>query len=725
MICNNVDWPSFLARHDLIWKTVPQSWQEAPFTGNGQLGAMIFAPEPKDGPGLRWHIGRSDVAINGLWGGPQRVPIGDLVLKTGGKILGCDMRQDLWNAEVTGALKTDKGSISFSSFTHTDHMVHIIEVQAAGEEKMPVFEWVSPDFVTCSFWRCSLFKNPSCPPPVRTREGDFHVHTQKLAKDSGEFAVVWCVVPGKAGTFVVYLDVGYSQQEGAAKKEALDAVKGAMAVNMENLRASHRAWWHNYYPASFLSIPDARLESFYWIQMYRMASSTRADRVPMDNIGGPWYPLGPWPWMHIHWDLNIQLIYWPMMGANRLEIGESFYRMLDKNVDNLIKNVGEYGSDSAGIGIESLYDCVSGGVKEYGFWPYWLGCLPWAMHNYWLQYRHSMDDDRLRKNLFPLLKRSINLYVHHLKTGEDGRLHIEKGVSPEYDIKHTVDTSFDLALLRWGCTTLLEINRRLDLKDPLAPTWQRVLDNLAPYPTDGNGLMVAKGVPFAKSHRHYSHLLAFYPLYLLNPERPGDVDLLKRSLEHWLPRGAGECQYSTTGAASMLAALGRGDEALQFLQKYRETTPNAMENSWGNPCAEGVMSTAQSVHDMLFTGWGGTIRIFPGLPTAWKDAVFHDMRTEGAFLISASRKDGTTQWVRVKSLAGEPCRIKPSLSGKIRARLSTTTVLLDPMGDGVYVLPLAKGEEVLLYSDGKEPNAVVTPLPHDPKDCNSWGGGRK
>ena len=137
------------------------------------------------------------------------------------------------------------------------------------------------------------------------------------------------------------------------------------------------------------------------------------------------------------------------------------------------------------------------------------------------------------------------------------------------------------------------------------------------------------------------------------------------------------------------------------------------------------MSTAQSVHDMLFTSWGGTIRIFPGLPTAWKDVVFHDMRTEGAFLISASRKDSTTQWVRVKSLAGEPCRIRPSLSGKIRAKLATTTVLLDPKGDGTYVLPLAKGEEVLLYPDGKEPNAVVTPLPHDAKDCNSWGGGRK
>ena len=653
MIRANIDWPSFLAQHDMFWKTMPASWVEAPFTGNGQLGAMIFAPEPKDAPGLRWHIGRTDVAINGLWGGPQRVPIGDLVLKTGGNILDCDMRQDLWNAEVTGALKTDKGNISFSSFTHTSHMVHIMELRTEGDEKAPEFVWESPDFIKCSFYTCPHhIQNPSCPPPVRTREGDFQIHTQKLANDSGEFAVVWCVVPGKAGTFVVYLDVGYSQQEGAAKKEALDAVKGAMAVSMENLRASHRAWWHNYYPASFLSIPDARLESYYWIQMYRIASSTRADRMPIDCIGGPWCTLGSMPWKHIHWDLNIQLTYWPMLGANRLDMGESLYRMLDKNVDNLVKNTGAYASDSAGIGIESFFDCVSGRFPnlktgtyhpDNAYAPFLLGALPWAMHNYWLQYRHSMDDDQLRKNLFPLLKRSINLYIHHLKTGTDGKLHIEKGASPEYDFSYHEDTSFDLALLRWGCTTLLEIDRRLDLKDPLAPTWRRILDNLAPYPTDESGLMVAAGLPFAKSHRHYSHLLAFYPLYLLNPEQEQNVPLLTRSLDHWtkLFKDGDDCGYSNTGAAAMCAALGQGDEALLWLKRYRNITANTMEIEGNSPVSEACFSGAQSVHDMLFSSWGGTIRIFPGLPPAWKDVVFHDMRTEGAFLISASRKDST------------------------------------------------------------------------------------
>ena len=67
-------------------------------------------------------------------------------------------------------------------------------------------------------------------------------------------------------------------------------------------------------------MPDTQLESFYWIQMYKLASATRADRPAIDTLG-PWYRSTPWP--GIWWNLNIQLSYWPVYTANRLALGES------------------------------------------------------------------------------------------------------------------------------------------------------------------------------------------------------------------------------------------------------------------------------------------------------------------------------------------------------------------------------------------------------------------
>jgi hypothetical protein len=82
------------------------------------------------------------------------------------------------------------------------------------------------------------------------------------------------------------------------------------------------------------------------------------------------------------------------------------------------------------------------------------------------------------------------------------------------------------------------------------------------------------------------------------------------------------------------------------------------------------------------------------------------MRTEGAFLVSAVRQAGQTRWVRIRSLAGEPCRIAPRLVGEVKA-----TVPVKPLGNGVYELTLAKGGEALLYTGDKPPATVIAPVP--------------
>lgn len=129
-----------------------------------------------------------------------------------------------------------------------------------------------------------------------------------------------------------------------------------------------------------------------------------------------------------------------------------------------------------------------------------------------------MDDNVLRDKLFPLLKGAVNYYLHFLEKGEDGKLHLPKTYSPEYDAVE--DCNFDLALLRWGCQTLLESAKRLNIQDPLMETWQSVLYDLVAYPMDENGLLIGKDMPYAFSHRHYSHLLAIYPYICSTLNKP-------------------------------------------------------------------------------------------------------------------------------------------------------------------------------------------------------------
>ena len=707
-LVDRVDWGKFLAREDMLWQSLPGRFESAAFTGNGQMGAMILTGDA--GQALKWQMGRSDVVFN-----KQRIPIGDLVLQPAGKIFQGNMRLDLWNAEARGSLKTDKGEIRFRAFTHSGQMVNIFELTVAGGEKPA---WL---------WRPGIAANPrklyrkeplttadQNVPPVRSHDGDVEVSFQPL-KPSGGHATAWKIVPSEKdnNTSVVYASVGFGRDEAAAKAEAVANVKRAAAAGLTALTESHRAWWHQFWPESFVSFPDERLESFYYLQMYKMASATRPGSLPMDLMG-PWFRSTPWAM--IWWNLNIQLAYWPQLTGNRLELGESLGELIDHGAAALADNAGEFKSDSAAVGRTSSYDCVGPVGTE-------LCNLPWTMHNYWLQYRYCMDDQMLRERIFPMLKRSINYYLHLLKTGTDGTLHIPRGLSPEYPDQPNPnpDCNIDLSLLRWGCQTLLESCERLKLADPQIPQWRTTLANLTPYPQDTNGLMISASVPFAKSHRHFSHLLMIYPLYSMTPEQPKNRELVIKSLKHWMSMPSALAGYSYTGAASISALMGEGDEAAHYLNKLLDSKipPNTLYVEAG-PCIETPLAAAASLNDMLLSSWGDRIRVFPGVPSTWVDVSIRDLRAQGAFLVSAARERGQTVWVRVKSLAGEPCRICPNLSGTVHA-----TVPLKSVGNGVYELPLKKGEEAMLYTGDQLPACEIRPVVADAGHCNYFGQDRK
>ncbi len=323
--------------------------------------------------------------------------------------------------------------------------------------------------------------------------------------------------------------------------------------------------------------------------------------------------------------------------------------------------------------------------------------------------------------LFPLLKRAVNYYFHFATRDSAGTLHLPRTFSPEYKHGKGPDANFELALLRWGCKTLLESAERLGIDDPLLPKWKDLLETLAEFPVNENGYMIAAGVPFARRHRHYSHLLMLYPLYLVNADQEGAEELAMKSVEHWQSFGARH-GYALTGASSMASAFGRGNDALEYLDQLKPhlSATTMYSEAGGAPVIETPLSGAQSIHDMIIQSWGNTIRVFPAAPYEWADIVFHDLRAQGAFLVSARRAAGKTQFVRVKSLAGEPCRIMPGLEGKVEVS-GDRGFNLKELKSGVFELDLKKGEEAVLWSGDKIPELNIAPVPAERGKCNAYG----
>lgn len=697
-----LDWEKFLSPNDMEWVVKPVSWDEGAFIGNGLLGAMIYGEEhAKKRNVLRFVTGRTDVTTTRTYpvGFPPRVPIGEIDLEMVGMIYHpTHMRLDLWNAEVTGTITTTKGEIRLRSFVHSEEPVIALEIETSSGEASAKWQWyshaeVDPILINADGINLNQFIPDAF---LDTREDrGVTVYIQTYKKNEG------CTVAFKEIEISETRRIGYlSISKGCdeqAKNEAAEAVLKACGTQYEDWVSAHREWWHRYYRQSFVSIPDGQMESFYWIQMYKLASATRSDNPLIDNQG-PW--LAPTPWAGVWFNMNVQMSYSPVYTSNRLGMGESLIRTIEKGQEQLIRNVPEpYQYDSAGLGRSCSYDLDSKVDDE-------VGNLTWVCHCLWRHHRYSMDDQMLKSLLYPVLRRSINYYIHLLEEGEDGCLHLPPTISPEYGsfMKTRVrDCHYDLALLRWGCETLLAICDRLGIEDPLEEGWNDVLERLTPLPTDETGFMVGRDTPLEYGHRHFSHLLAIFPLHLIGCDREEDRRLIERSLRHWIKKEGDLRGFSLTGAASIAATLGKGSEALKYLKALMHIVkPNTMYKEAG-PVIETPLAAAESIHDMLLQSWGGTIRVFPAVPDEWDDVAFHELRAEGAFLVSAVRKGGETSWIRVKSLAGEPCKVQTSWKGLIQ-------------------LSLGKGEEVILYPGAECPDLSIQPVEAPDRPVRPFGG---
>ena len=696
-------WSAFLAGQDLVWRQLPTRYYEGPFLGNGFLGTMVYQELGQNT--VRFEVQHSEVQdhrpeYTSLYG-LGRTPIGHLTLEPVGKITGVDWRLDLWNAELRGTLTTDRGSLRLRVVVHNDRSLLLAEVTPSRGERG--FRWQFHPAVAMPP-RVNFRPRPAGytdnPPPVRKRVRDAEVVVQPLVA-GGQTVTAWHESSCDDAR-VLLLNVAHSFPDTTAEQRAVDAVRSAGRQSVAGLLRTHRRWWNAFYPKSFLSVPDEKLQSFYWIQLYKIAAGARAD-APVMATSGPW--LVPTPWTATWWNLNVQLEYWLIHGSNHLEL-DAIRRSLDVNRAKLISAVPEpYRADSMAIPRTTDMTLEGGlaGIPGKETPTPEVGNLTWALHNVWLSYRHSMDQRILSSVIFPLLRRSINYYLHFLFEGPDGRLHLPLTQSPEYG--NAPDCNYDLSLIRWGCQTLIDSAKQLGITDSLAPQWQEVLTRLVDYPVDANGYMIGAGVPFAKSHRHYSHMLMVYPLYLVNWEQPQFRELIDKSLKHWVSFEGALQGYTFTGAASISAQMGRGNDALHYLGELlrRYIKPTTMYQESG-PVVETPLSAAQSMHDMLCLSWGDTIRIFPAVPDAWKDVTLHDFRTQGAFLVSAVRRGGATRFVRVFSEKGAPCRLRHSLIG----RVTVAGARHRDLGNGEIELYLRAGQEAFVYTG--RPDFTIAPV---------------
>ena len=725
--------------HRIVHERAPSNWHEGFPLGNGELGVMAWG----DGDPLAFTLDKSD-----LWDlrcnndymthpdfnyaglrrlveegrfsdvdevfegrgrrdnpiGPTKISIGraEFRLGEGG---GYECRLDLGTATVDGVVRTDAGEHQVQAFVHREQNVFCLRVTPCPSDArmvvVPLRE-MNESLATLDH-----------PRPQVEEEGDLRMLVQKIPEGTC-YAVLWNL---SGPEIFLVVESGVSPEE--ARTRARATWQRAADAGFERLYEEHTEGWRAFWAGSAVYLPERRMEFLWYYGLYLLASSTRRGSIP-PGLQGVWPMDGvlpPWRGDY-HADMNVQEIFWPACASGHLDLLDSWCDLMRDCLEPAQAFTRRF------FGTEgTFWTCAF--LPRYTWVPGWhtvqfawshSGWLGWML---WLRWRYSMDLDWLAETGYPLLAEIFRFYRANLAKEEDGHLHVPVSTSPEYRENSPAawckDPNMDLALIRRCCDWVEEMEAALG-RDDLSASAQEVRENLVPYHlTDGQVLCLWADKPLDESHRHPSHLMAIHPAMDLTVDDGEDVRrIVDASLEQYFSLG----QYHWAGhtyaqMASFAAVVDRpefaydcllhfaeywmGPNGLHFNRDLRMTGITLYRAESGPFTMEANCGVAAGIGDMLVQGWHDLVRVFPAVPAHWRDVAFRDLLTEGAFRVSAVRRDGRTVWVKVRAGVERTLRLRDPF-GSEPMEVSGGTVSRE--GE-VLSTDLERGQEIVLCRQGE------------------------
>ncbi len=731
--------------HDLVFSDFARTWDEAIPLGNGTIGALVW----KNGTFLRLSLDRAD-----LWDLRPMPNIGtpewsfawvaeqwaadryDLVQK----------KFDAPYEESPAPTKIPAGAIEFDLAAFGPPVSVRLDIQGAAGRAVWADGRTLETFVHAEFpvgyFRFSKVPDGFKPllrmPPYAGAEAGGAADSvsgqdlRRLGYPQGrieegagravyrqeggngfhyEIALVWKNEAGGGITGAWSVTSKTSTDHGEPSASSL--ASEALHRGFDSAFGSHAAWWKQFWSRSSLRIPDAVLEKQWYLETYKFGAAARRGAPPI-SLQAVWTAdngrLPPWKG-DFHHDLNTQLSYWPCYSGNRLEEGLGFLDWLWERRPVFKRYTRAYfGTSGLNVpGVSTLAGEPMGGWIPYSFSPT-VGA--WLAQHFDLHWRYSRDRKFLQDRAYPWVK-DVAAHLEELsRRGPDGIRRLPLSSSPEiFDNSRRAwfaeMTNYDLALIRWTFQTASDMAEELGLAADAAH-FADVGGEWPPFAVDPeDGLMFAPGTPYAESHRHFSHALAIHPLGLILPTRSAAERTIVRNTLAALDRIGpdGWCGYSYAWLGNMKARALDGEGAARALHIFASAfcLPNSFHANGDQTgrgfskltyrpfTLEGNFAFAAGLQEMLLQSHDGIVRVFPAVPIAWKEAFFHSLRAQGAFLVSAEMKDGLVSWIRVVAEKGGRLRIRNPFEGLFHLDGVKGNAI-----DGLIEIDTVPGQAVLL-----------------------------
>lgn len=472
---------------------------------------------------------------------------------------------------------------------------------------------------------------------------------------------------------------------------AIQEIKNCTSSHLTDIEKDHKLWWKDYWEKSYVSIPDSVIEMQYYLSLYGMGSCSRDLDFP-PSIFGTWITKERPYWNgDYHLNYNHMAPYYALYSANRVEQADPYYMPLLASIPR-----GNYYSEKvtsipggillpvgAGpLGVETtrrtpFMDTYykewieSKNIEDEGMFWGQKSNSAYAVVNMSMQFYHTWDKEYTKK-VYPFVKGVATFWEKYL-TREGDRYVIYNDAIHEGTVG-TMNPILSLGLVRMVMQTVSDMSVLLGVDEDKRTQWTFIQDHLSDYPLqERNGKTVFRYTEKGTSWWDGNTLgiQHIYPAGQIGLN--SDPEMLKIAyntvdeMQRWL---------DSNGSNSFFPAAVRigynPDSILVHLNTYsKHTYPNGFQLN--NPHGiENWSTVPNTINEMLCMGHQDIVRVFPVWPRD-KDASFHQIRVEGAFLVSSELKDGKVKSLTLFSEKGRDLTLQNPWKGmKVEIKNKTT-----------------------------------------------------